>query len=67
MSVQKLKRSQKDVGVSNESVSATVKKAFKKNSSWEDKVDRYIYSRLVEIPQGEIDHLAKCYTPYICC
>ncbi|PFX32256.1 uncharacterized protein C20orf24 homolog [Stylophora pistillata] len=37
MSVQKLKRSQKDVGVSNESVSATVKKAFKKNSSWEDK------------------------------
>lgn len=37
MSLQKLKRSQKDVGVSNGSVSATVKKAFKKNSSWEDK------------------------------
>lgn len=38
MSVQKLKKSPKDVGVSNGSVSATVKKAFKKNSDWEDKV-----------------------------
>lgn len=38
MSVQKLKKSQKDIAVSNGSVSAVVKKAFKKNSSWEDKV-----------------------------
>ncbi|KAJ7360439.1 hypothetical protein OS493_015540 [Desmophyllum pertusum] len=37
MSVQKLKKSPKDVGVANGSVSATVKKAFKTNSNWEDK------------------------------
>ena len=38
MSVQKLKKSPKDVAAANGSVSATVKKAFKTNSSWEDKV-----------------------------
>jgi len=37
MSVQKLKKSPKDVAAANGSVSATVKKAFKTNSNWEDK------------------------------
>lgn len=38
MSVQKLKKSPKDLAAANGSVSATVKKAFKTNSTWEDKV-----------------------------
>lgn len=38
MSVQKLKKSPKDDAVANGSVSAIVKKAFKTNSNWEDKV-----------------------------
>lgn len=37
MSVQKLKKSPKDLAAANGSVSATVKKAFKTNSNWEDK------------------------------
>jgi len=37
MSVQKLKKSPRDVAAANGSVSATVKKAFKTNSNWEDK------------------------------
>ena len=41
MSVQKLKKSPKDVAAANGSVSATVKKAFKTNSNWEDKVSSY--------------------------
>ena len=38
MSVQKLKKSPKDLAAAKGSVSATVKKAFKTNSNWEDKV-----------------------------
>lgn len=38
MSVQKLKKSPKDDAAANGSVSATVKKALKTNSNWEDKV-----------------------------
>lgn len=43
MSVQKLKKSPKDVATANGSVSATVKKAFQTNSNWEDKV-KFLYS-----------------------
>ena len=43
MSGQKVTKSSKDVAATNGSVSATMKKAFKKDSTWEDKV--YIYTR----------------------
>lgn len=38
MSGQKVKKSSKDDVAANGSVSATMQKAFKKNSTWEDKV-----------------------------
>ena len=38
MSGQKVKKSSKDDVAADGSVSATMKKAFKKNSTWEDKV-----------------------------
>lgn len=38
MSGQKVKKSPKDIASANGSVAATMKKAFKTNSTWEDKV-----------------------------
>ena len=45
MSGQKVKKGTKDDAAANGSVSATVKKAFKTNSTWEDKVSLiYLYN-----------------------